>query len=135
MVQVKNVMSKPVVTVSPSSNVVEAAGIMKNAKIGSLIVIDSHDKPLGIVTESDFIYKVVAENLSPKTRIDEIMTRDIKTIKDEETIDQAAKVMAAHSIRRLPVVKDKKLVGIVTLKDVVKSKRVNNESDYYPYFS
>jgi CBS domain-containing protein len=128
-------MSKPVVTVSPSSNVVEAAGIMKNSKIGSLIVVDQQDKPLGIVTESDFIYKVVAENLSPETMIDHIMTQDIKTIKEGETIEKAAKVMAAHLIRRLPVVKDKKLVGIVTLKDVVKSKRVNNESEYYPYFS
>ncbi len=63
------------------------------------------------------------------------MTKDLKTIKEDESIEQAAKIMAAHLIRRLPVVSDKKLVGIVTLKDVVKAKRVNSESEYYPYYT
>jgi CBS domain-containing protein len=135
VVLVKNVMSKPVVTVEPKSTVVDAAGQMKNAKIGCLIVIDSQDKPLGIVTESDFIYKVLAEKRPFDTSVSGIMSKDIKTIKEDESIDQAARVMAAHRIRRLPVVKNKKLVGIVTLKDVVKAKRVNSDSDYYPYFT
>jgi CBS domain-containing protein len=63
------------------------------------------------------------------------MTKDIKTIGEGETLDQAARVMAAHLIRRLPVVENKKLVGIVTLKDIVKAKKVNSESEYYPYFT
>lgn len=135
LVLVKNVMSKPVVTVETNSTVVSSAKIMKDAKIGCLIVIDSHKTPLGIVTESDFIYKVLAEKRSLDTHVSEVMSKEMKTIKEDESIDQAAKVMAAHRIRRLPVVRDKKLVGIVTLKDVVKAKRVNNESDYYPYFT
>jgi CBS domain-containing protein len=128
-------MSKPVVRVEPKSMVVNAARLMKKAKIGCLIVVDSQDKPLGIVTESDFLYKVLAEKKSLDTLVDEIMSTDIKTIKEDESIDQAARVMAAHRIRRLPVLRNKKLVGIVTLKDVVKAKRVNSESDYYPYFT
>jgi CBS domain-containing protein len=135
VVLVKNVMSKPVVTVEPKSTVVNAAGQMKDAKIGCLIVVDPQEKPLGIVTESDFIYKVLAEKMSLDTSVSDVMSKDIKTIKEDESIDQAARVMAAHRIRRLPVVGGKKLVGIVTLKDVVKAKRVNNESDYYPYFT
>ncbi len=135
VVLVKNVMSKPVVTVEPKATVVDAAGQMKNGKIGCLIVVDSQDKPLGIVTESDFIYKVLAEKRPFDTSVSEVMSKDIKTIKEDESIDQAARVMAAHRIRRLPVVKNKKLVGIVTLKDVVKAKRVNSDSDYYPYFT
>jgi CBS domain-containing protein len=128
-------MSKPVVTVNPSSSIYKAAVAMKEAKIGCLIAVDSHGKPLGIVTETDIIYKAVAEKKSLDTQVDHIMTTDIKTIKEDETIDQAARVMAAHLIRRLPVVKNKKLVGIVTLKDVVKAKKVNSESEYYPYFT
>ncbi len=108
---------------------------MKEKGIGSLIVSDSKEQPLGIVTETDIIYKVVASRLPLDTRVKDIMTKDLKTIKEDETVDQAARVMAVHRIRRLPVVRDKKLVGIVALKDVVKAKNVDRESDYYPYFT
>jgi CBS domain-containing protein len=132
---VKNIMSKPVVTVEPSTTIYEAARRMKEAKIGSLIVTDNQDRPLGIVTETDIIYKVVAEKASLDTPVKGVMTKDIKTIDEEETVEQAAKVMAAHLIRRVPVLKNKKLVGIVALKDVVKAKKVNSESEYYPYYT
>jgi CBS domain-containing protein len=128
-------MSKPVITIDSSTSVYNAAGLMKESKIGCLIVVDPHEKPLGIVTETDIMYKVVAEKRSLDTEVDKVMTKEIKSIKEDETIEQAAKVMAAHLIRRLPVVKEKRLVGIVTLKDVVKAKKVNSESEYYPYFT
>ncbi len=132
---VKNVMSKPVFTVAPTATVVEAASIMKEEKIGCLIVVKSAGKPVGIVTESDFLRKVLAENKTLKTPVEEVMTTDIKTIGEEETIEQAAKIMTLHRIRRLPVVAGGKLSGIVTLKDVVKAKKVNGESEYYPSFT
>jgi len=135
MVLVKNVMSRPVVTVQSSADVARAARLMKESRISSLIVVDSKDRPLGIVTETDIIYKVVAGNKPLKTRVEQVMTADLKTITEEETVEQAAKLMAAHRIRRLPVMLDRNLVGIITLKDVVKSKKVNNESEYYPYFT
>ncbi len=135
MVLVKNVMSRPVVTVQSSANIALAARLMKESRISSLIVVDSKDRPLGIVTETDIIYKVVAGNKPLKTRVEQVMTADLKTITEEETVEQAAKLMAAHRIRRLPVMLDRNLVGIITLKDVVKSKKVNNESEYYPYFT
>ncbi|MFV2041401.1 MAG: cyclic nucleotide-binding/CBS domain-containing protein, partial [Candidatus Hydrothermarchaeales archaeon] len=100
---VKNVMSKPVFTVAPTASVVEAASIMKEEKIGCLIVVKSAGKPVGIVTESDFLRKVLAENKTLKTPVEEVMTTDIKTIGEEETIEQAAKIMTLHRIRRLPV--------------------------------
>ena len=132
---VKNVMSKPVFTVAPTATVVEAARIMKTEKIGCLIVVKSAGKPVGIVTESDFLRKVLAEDKTLETLVGDVMTADIKTITEEETIEQAAKVMTLHRIRRLPVVTEGKLSGIVTLKDVVKAKKVNNESEYYPSFT
>ncbi|MFQ5800119.1 MAG: cyclic nucleotide-binding/CBS domain-containing protein [Candidatus Hydrothermarchaeales archaeon] len=135
MTLVKNIMSKPVVTVEPSTTIYEAAKFMKEAKIGSLIIVDDQEKLRGIVTETDIIYKVVAERVPLDTPVKEVMTKDIKTINEDETVEQAARVMAAHLIRRLPVLKDKKLVGIVALKDVVKAKKVNSESEYYPYYT
>jgi len=128
-------MSKPVFTVAPTATVVEAARIMKTEKIGCLIVVKSAGKPVGIVTESDFLRKVLAEDKTLETLVGDVMTADIKTITEEETIEQAAKVMTLHRIRRLPVVTEGKLSGIVTLKDVVKAKKVNNESEYYPSFT
>ncbi len=135
MVLVKNVMSKPVLTVRPKESVHAAAALMKKERVGCLIVTDSHEKPLGIITETDIIHKIVAEKRPLRTPVSGVMTKDLKTIKEDESIEQAAKIMAAHLIRRLPVVSDKKLVGIVTLKDVVKAKRVNSESEYYPYYT
>lgn len=135
MSTVKNIMSRPVFTIKSSTKVYEAAEYMKEKGIGSLIVSDSKEQPLGIVTETDIIYKVVASRLSHETHVKDIMTKDLKTIREDETIDQAARVMAVHRIRRLPVVSDKKLVGVVALKDIVKAKNVDRESDYYPYFS
>ena len=135
MTLVKNAMSRPVVTVAPSTTIFKAASLMRESRIGCLIVVDQHEKPQGIVTETDIIHKIVAEKKPLKTQVKEIMTRDLKTIKEDETIEQAGKVMTAHLIRRLPVLKDKKLVGIITLKDVVKAKKVDGESEYYPYYT
>jgi len=135
MALVRDVMSKPVITVKPGSTVAEAAKLMRDSKIGSLIVVEAKDRPIGIVTETDIIYKIVAEKKPLDTEVGEIMTRDIKTIREDETIEQAARVMAAHVVRRLPVMKSKRLVGIIALKDVVKAKKVDRESEYYPYFT
>ncbi|RMF91120.1 MAG: CBS domain-containing protein [Methanobacteriota archaeon] len=135
MALVKNIMSKPAVTVQPSATIYDAARQMKDAKIGSLIITDDKDRPLGIITETDIIYKVVAEGRALDTPVKDVMTTDLKTIDEEETVEKAAKIMAAHLIRRLPVVKNKKLTGIVALKDVVKAKKVNSESEYYPYYT
>jgi CBS domain-containing protein len=135
MVLIKNVMSKPVVTIDSSSKIFNAAAQMRGAKIGCLVIVDNSNKPLGIVTETDIIYKVVAEKKSLDTSIEEILTKDLKTIDEDETVEQAARVMTAHRIRRLPVLKGKKLVGIITLKDLIKAKKVNSESEYYPYFT
>ncbi|HDH28929.1 MAG TPA: CBS domain-containing protein [Euryarchaeota archaeon] len=79
--------------------------------------------------------KILAENKTLQTPVEEVMTTDIKTIGEEETIEQAAKMLTLHRIRRLPVIAEGKLSGIVTLKDVVKAKKVNGESEYYPSFT
>ncbi len=135
MVLVKNVMSKNVVTVEPTTSAFEASRQMKERGIGSLIVVDSRGKPVGIVTETDIIYKVVAEKKSHETSVKDIMTEDLKTIKMDETIEKASRVMAAHRIRRLVVTDEKRLAGILALKDIVKASKVNRESEYYPYYT
>lgn len=136
MTLVKNVMSKPVITVSTDATVQAGAGLMRDSRIGCLVVTDPKGEIKGIVTETDIIRKVVADG-GPLTRhIKDVMTTDVKTISEDEEVDKAARIMAAHVIRKLPVLnKSKELVGLITLKDVVKNKRVDDESEYYPYFS
>jgi len=134
MPKVKDVMKKPVITVSSDSGIFEAAKLMKENRIGALVVVEK-DFPVGILTETDIIYKVVAERRPLTAKIKEVMTEEVKTATEDEDITQAAKVMAAHAIRRLPVVKNKKLAGIITLRDIVKAEAVEKGSDYYPYFT
>lgn len=135
MTRVKDVMSKNVKTVEPSATVVEAAEVMKNHKIGGLVIVDD-EKPVGIITERDIVYKIVVGKKSLDTKVDEIMSKDLRTIGVERNIDDAAKIMAAHLIRRLPVVdEDGKLVGIIAVKDIMKAKKVRSESGYYPYLT
>jgi CBS domain-containing protein len=79
-------------------------------------------KPVGIVTERDFLYRAMANNLDPKkTRIREIMTSPIHVIDQEVSLTEAAKQMTKLRVRRLPVVNgDKSLVGILSQKDILK---------------
>lgn len=135
MTAVKEVMSKYVKTVEPSATVVEASEVMKKHQIGGLVIVDG-EKPVGIITERDIVYKIVVERKSLDTKVEEIMSKDLRTIGEDRDIDDAAKIMAAHLIRRLPVVDDDgKLVGIIAVKDIMKAKKVRPDSGYYPYFT
>ncbi|MDI9623478.1 MAG: CBS domain-containing protein [Methanothermobacter sp.] len=116
---VHDAMTTNVVTVDPSISVAEAAYIMTKEKVGSLIV-KSNAEPEGLITESDIIRKVVSKDLkASKVTIGEVMTRDLITIEPERELNEAARLMARNNIRRLPVVKDGSLVGILTSTDVM----------------
>jgi len=116
---VKEAMKVNPITVKPDITVKEAAKIMKNKRIGNCIVADK--KPVGIVTESDIIKKVVAEGLDAgKVLVKDIMTTPIIVIDPYVDIEEAMRTMSKCNIRRLPVVEKGKLVGIITQKDVLR---------------
>ncbi|MFQ5839040.1 MAG: cyclic nucleotide-binding/CBS domain-containing protein [Thermoplasmata archaeon] len=113
-------MSKKPVTVSPDATIKEAAELMRERDVGSLLAVSS-GKPIGIVTEKDLVTKVVAEDLkSSKIRVKEVMTSPVVTVSPYQEILEAAKTMADLNIRRLAVVDDDNLVGLVTENDVLK---------------
>jgi len=132
MKKVKDVMTKNVKTISPSATMAEAARIMKKNRIGCLVVVEGN-KPVGIITERDIAYKIVAEEKSSDTAVKEIMTKDLKTIDKEKTLKDAARIMAAHVIRRLLVVENKELIGIITLEDVMKAEKIGENAQLYSY--
>jgi CBS domain-containing protein len=120
-IRVGDCMRKEVVTLKEDSTVMEAANLMKNHSIGSVVIL--RDKtPVGIVTEGDITYKVVAEGRDPrKTLMKEIMHSKLKMIGPNETIEKVAGILRDAGIKRLPVVNDKgKLIGIIGETDIVR---------------
>ena len=116
MPKVKDVMTKTVVTVESNKTVTEAAALMAENDVGNLIVMDGNT-PIGIVTERDFVRRVLAKEKNPKTKISEVMSTPLRVIDPDAPLKEAARRMVRKRIRRLPVIKDNKLVGIITATD------------------
>lgn len=118
-VTVHDAMTSNVITVDPKSSVAEAAFLMSEKKVGSLIV-KSNAEPEGIITESDIIHKVVSKDIkASKITVDQVMTKNLIKINPGTELNEAARTMAKMNIRRLPVVKNGFLVGILTSADVM----------------
>ena len=113
-------ITKSVKTISPEDTVKEAASVMSRHNIGSLVVVNSKKKVVGIVTERDIIEKVNAKDkLASRVRIDDIMTPKVITIDANALLDDAVYLMVKHRIKKLPVLEDNELIGIVTSTDIV----------------
>ena len=121
--QVKDIMSKELVTISKERSALDAAKIMTDKGVSSLIVL-SGDQPVGIVTERDFIKKICLKELQlSEVPIEQIMSK-IRTYATTDTsIEVAVQRMINNRIRRLPIIDDDKLVGIVTVTDLAKHLR------------
>ena len=116
MTKVKDVMTEKVITVESNKTVSEAAALMAENDVANLIVMDTNI-PIGIVTERDFVRRVMAKNKPSKTKISEIMSTPLRVIDPDAPLKEAARRMVRKRIRRLPVIKDNKLVGIITTTD------------------
>ena len=121
--QVKDIMSKELVTISKERSALDAAKIMTDKGVSSLIVL-AGDQPVGIVTERDFIKKICLKELQlSEVQIGHIMSK-IRTYATPDTsIEVAVQRMINNRIRRLPIIDDDKLVGIVTVTDLAKHLR------------
>jgi predicted transcriptional regulator len=119
MSKVKDIMTKTVISIEANKTVTEAAALMTQNNVSNLIVIENNT-PTGIVTERDFVRKVLANNKSSQTKISEIMSTPLRVIDPDAPIKEAAQKMLRKGIRRLPVIKDNKLVGIITTTDIAK---------------
>ncbi|MEM5766177.1 MAG: CBS domain-containing protein [Candidatus Aenigmatarchaeota archaeon] len=115
---IKDVMNKDVVVISPDINLREASKVMCEKRIGSLIVIENDDI-VGILTQTDILKAVAEEKDLDITVVEEVMNKKIFTIDYEKTIEDAVNLMMEKRIKRLPVTKDGKLVGIITASDII----------------
>ncbi len=117
---VKEIMKRNVVTVRPDVSVMEAAKIMNERRIGSLVIIDGVGRVVGILTERDIMRGVVAEGKrSSEVDISKIMTKKVIVISPEVSLEDAADIMTENRIKKLPVVEEGKVVGMITSTDLI----------------
>jgi CBS domain-containing protein len=108
-------------TISKDQNVRQGLILMSENNIGAIIIVDNNDFPIGIFSERDYARKIVLKGKSSKeTLLDEVMTKELITVTKNYKIDQCMKIMDEKGIRHLPVLENKKIVGIISIRDVLK---------------
>ncbi|EZQ10860.1 MULTISPECIES: CBS domain-containing protein [Acidianus] len=117
---IKEYMRTSVITVSSSMDIREAAKVMTESNVGSVIVIEG-DKPKGIVTERDIV-RAIGKGKGLNDKVDDIMTVSLITVREDSPVTAALSLMRNYNIRHLPVVDDQgKLKGIISIRDVAKA--------------
>jgi CBS domain-containing protein len=110
-----------VLSIHPDDSVFDAIQLMAKENVGALVVMEN-DRPVGIFTERHYARSVILKGKSsPKTRTREIMTTDVVCTRPEQTVEECMAVMTSKRVRHLPVLHEARLVGIVSIGDLVKS--------------
>ena len=108
-------------TISKEQSVMQALILMSEKNIGAIIIIDNNDFPIGIFSERDYARKVILKGKNSKdTLLNEVMTKELITVTRDFKIDQCMELMTEHRIRHLPILENKKVVGIISIGDVLK---------------
>src|SRR5689334_15790502 len=118
---VGELMSTPVVTAEPAETVADASARMNEAGVGSVVVVDSTQRAVGILTERDLVRFAAAGEEARATKVSEWMTEDPATVGPDVPVGEAFAWLSDHGYRHIPVVDDdKSLLGIVSLRDLLK---------------
>jgi CBS domain-containing protein len=115
---VREAMTEDPRSIDPSASVVEAARLMRDDHIGSLPITDG-DTLVGMITDRDITTRVVAEAADlATTSVGDVYSQDLVSVESDKDLEEALRLMARHQVRRLPVVEDGRLVGIVAQADI-----------------
>ena len=124
---VKEAMKTNIAIVNTTTSVLEAAKLMKDRKIGNVLVVENK-QPIGILTESDILKKVVAEGKNAgDVIVRDVMSTPVIVIDPYVTLEDAMKTMGKCNVRRLPVIENDELIGIITQKDISRMSPVLHE--------
>ena len=119
---VRDAMTADPRSIGKSVSVVEAARLMREQDIGSLPITDD-EQLVGMITDRDITMRVVAEAADPNaTSVEDVYSRDLISVEPDNDLEEALRLMARHQVRRLPVVEDGRLVGIVAQADIALSE-------------
>ena len=127
-ITIGDVMTKSVISVDATLTINETAKMMEDAKVGAVIVMEDN-APIGIVTDRDFSVKVAAHAYQITEPVKQIMSSPLFSINSDEPVRIAADLMHERKIRKLPVIDDGKVVGIITATDIVNLLSVSVEDD------
>lgn len=118
-IPVREIMTRPVITANADLDIFSAAKKMAQANVGSLIIV-AEGKPIGILTERDLVKKVVAKAVDPRSvLVGDIMNSPVVSIEPDASLREAAALMLRSGVKRLPVISDGRLVGVITDTDLV----------------
>jgi CBS domain-containing protein len=120
---VKDAMTADVKTAAPSQSLTDVARLMKQEDVGSVPVVDG-ERLIGVVTDRDIVVRGIADGSDPHAiKAGDIASRDVVTVRPDDNLDEALRLMAQHQVRRLPVVDDGQLVGMVAQADVAQEAK------------
>lgn len=111
-------MTAGVVTATAETSALEVARLMRDHRVGSVVIVDPAGKPVAILTDRDLTLRAFAEGADPASSALQHASRPLVCGEPEMDLDEAAALMAQHRVRRLPVVRGEELVGIVSLDDI-----------------
>ena len=127
IMKVRDLMTKNVAYVNPDTSILETAQLMQKHNVGSIPVCDQNGV-VGIVTDRDIVMRNIAVGNNPQqTPVKEIMTASVTTVTPEMEINDVTKMMASSQIRRLPVVENNTLIGIVAIGDIAIDRKWDTE--------
>ncbi|WML49376.1 CBS domain-containing protein [Neobacillus sp. PS3-34] len=116
MEKIREIMTDKVESCTLLDNIYEVAVKMKELNVGAVPIVDKN-KLVGMITDRDIVIRGVAEKHPGSTKVEDIMSNDLITISPDASSEEAVRLMADHQIRRLPVVENGQLIGIVALGD------------------
>ncbi len=121
MLEIKNWMSKPVISVRPDDLLDLATKKMVDYNIGDVVVVDKQKKPVGILTERDILKRVVIRRQNiDALKVRDVMTNKLVTVPVTSTFLEISRLMKKGKLRRIPITQHGKLVGIITARDLIK---------------
>ncbi len=124
----RDIMKEKVVSIDETKTIKEAASMMNEARIGS-IIITKDDTPVGILTERDFVTKIAAKEIPLSTPLSEVMTKPLLAVGPNQTVWEAAEIMKNMEIHRVAVQEGNKIIGMVSTTDLVKICSIGSDSN------
>ncbi|MGM9537726.1 MAG: CBS domain-containing protein [Candidatus Onthomonas sp.] len=127
--QIRELMSKSVVSITPEESAALAARLLTRHNLGMLPVCGQDGRLVGVVTDRDIVTRCLAAGQDPsRVPVEDIMTRALETLSPQEDCEAALSRMAGGQVRRLPVVEEGKVVGVLSLADLARSRRYEAEA-------
>ena len=124
---VKNVMRKNVISIDSEMTVKDAATMMADANVGCVVIIRGN-APIGILTERDFVKRIISQEMDLATPLVDVMSFPLISVDCNDTVWEAAEIMKKNKIHKVPVEDQGKLVGIITATDIVKICSMGSDS-------